>query len=89
MTGLAGAVVLAGYIFVAYGWSQLRGCNASLVDITWPGRYKGCKPDKGSSSSYPKSGNSGDRACPPGSRSVKGRCVPNNSASNPNSGSIA
>ncbi len=46
MTGFAGLIILGGYSVFTFGWSQLHGCNAGFVDLVWPGRYKGCKPDK-------------------------------------------
>ena len=51
MIAVSGAIVIAGYQLVAYGWSQLQGQNAGFFDLLWPGRYKGNTPDKGSATS--------------------------------------
>ena len=47
MLAVGALVALAGYTLVAYGWSQVRGCNAGLFDVVWPGRFHGCNPDTG------------------------------------------
>ena len=51
MVGLGFGLFLAGYSLAAYGWSQVRGCNSGLVGIVWPGSFKGCNADSGSTSS--------------------------------------
>ena len=33
MVGAAGLVVFLGYAVLAYGWQQVRGCNAGLIDM--------------------------------------------------------
>lgn len=58
MVGLAGSIVFIGYTLMAYGWSQIRGSNAGLFDITWPGRFKGANPDTAAASSGGGGGNS-------------------------------
>lgn len=30
---------------LTYGWSQIRGSNASLVSLVWPGSFQGAQPD--------------------------------------------
>ena len=45
MVGVAFGVLFAGYTLFVYGLSQVRGCNAGLLDVLWPGRYTGCHPD--------------------------------------------
>lgn len=39
-----------GYWVMTYGIATVRGCNVTLVQIGWPGRYTGCHPDVGSNS---------------------------------------
>lgn len=41
MVGLGIGVFFAGYGLLAYGWSQIHGANASLIEVIWPGSYKG------------------------------------------------
>lgn len=53
MVGLGFGVIVAGFSLAGYGWSQLRGCNASFVSLIWPGSYKGCNPDSGTTSATP------------------------------------
>ena len=48
MVGLGFGLLLGGYTLLAYGWSQVRGCNAGLAGLIWPGAFKGCNPDSGS-----------------------------------------
>lgn len=43
---LLGFTGYASYSLFTFGLSQIRGCNAGLVEISIPGRYKGCNPDK-------------------------------------------
>lgn len=50
MVGLGIGVFFVGYSVLAYGWSQLRGCNAGFFDLIWPGRFTGCNPDTGGGS---------------------------------------
>ena len=38
-------VALLGYSVFDYGLSQVRGCNASFVDMIWPGRNPQCNGD--------------------------------------------
>ena len=47
MIGLGFGVFFAGYTLLAYGWSQLRGCNASFISLAWPSPngFPGCNPD--------------------------------------------
>ena len=45
MIGLGFGVFFAGYTLLAYGFSQLRGCNAGFIDLVIPGRYSTCNPD--------------------------------------------
>ena len=45
MVGIGLGILFMGYWIGAYGWSQIRGCNAGIVDLIIPGRYKGCAPD--------------------------------------------
>lgn len=46
MIGVGFGVFFAGYSLLVYGWSQLRGRNASLVSLVWPGSYRGDFPDQ-------------------------------------------
>lgn len=41
MTGLLGALVAwAGYLFVTYGWSEIRGGTNGLGEMAWPGKWQ-------------------------------------------------
>jgi hypothetical protein len=45
----------------AYGWSQVRGCNAGFLSLIWPfasAGFNGCQPDSGGSSNPPAAYNS-------------------------------
>ncbi len=44
MIGLGFGVFFAGYTLLAYGWSQVRSSNATLVQLVWPGSYKNIAP---------------------------------------------
>lgn len=49
MIGIGFALLFGGYSVLAYGWSQVRGCNAGVLEVIWPFTgYRGCKPDSGS-----------------------------------------
>lgn len=48
MIGLGFGLLGASYWLATYGWSQVRGCNAGFVSLGWPGSFKGCNPDAGS-----------------------------------------
>ena len=47
MIGLGFGVFFVGYTLLTYGWSQLRGCNASFISLAWPSPngFQGCNPD--------------------------------------------
>ena len=45
MVGLGFGLGFGGYLLLTYGWSQLRGCNASFVSLAWPNSFNGCNPD--------------------------------------------
>ena len=45
MVAVSGGLLFAGYTLVVYGWSQVNHGNAGLLDILWPGRYKGNPQD--------------------------------------------
>ena len=47
MVGLGFGVFFGGYLLLSYGWSQLRGCNASFISLAWPSPngFQGCNPD--------------------------------------------
>lgn len=50
MIGIAGAVFFFGYWIIAYGNSQVRGCNTGFVELAVPGRYTGdCQQDQDAS----------------------------------------
>ena len=51
MIGLGFVVLFGGYAVMTYGWSQLRGSNASFVSLVWPGSFKGASADTGGASS--------------------------------------
>lgn len=51
MLGVGFATIFAGYWLLAYGFSQVRGCNAGFFEIVWPGSYGGCKGDQSTNSS--------------------------------------
>lgn len=53
MAGLGFGLFFVGYSLLAYGWSQVRGCNAGLFSLIVPGRFKGCNPDSGESTTKP------------------------------------
>jgi hypothetical protein len=38
---------------LTYGVATVRGCNVTLTQIGWPGKYKGCNPDAPGSVSQP------------------------------------
>jgi uncharacterized membrane protein len=47
MVGIAGVVVWLGYAVFAFGWSQVRGCNAGFLAMISPfGTQPVCAPDK-------------------------------------------
>jgi len=52
MPALAFLVTYAGYWAFAYGLSRVRGCNASFLEIGWPGKFQGCKPDGKTTTGY-------------------------------------
>ena len=52
MPALTFLVTWMGYSLFAYGFSQLRGCNASWKEISWPGKFQGCKPDPKTTTGY-------------------------------------
>ncbi len=41
--------VWTGYWMLTYGVATVRGCNVSLTEIGWPGKYKGCNGDSAAS----------------------------------------
>ena len=48
MVGVAGVAVFLGYAVFAYGWSQVRGCNAGFIDMVAFWRpVPQCNPDSG------------------------------------------
>ena len=48
MVGIAGVVVWLGYAVFAFGWSQVRGCNAGFLAMIDPfGQQPTCNPDTG------------------------------------------
>lgn len=51
MIGLGFGLFFGGYWLSAYAWGQLRSCNAGFVSLGWPGSYKGCNADSGSTPS--------------------------------------
>ena len=51
MVGLGIGVFFAGYTLLSYGWSQIHGANASLIELGWPGSYKGPSLDTGGTAS--------------------------------------
>jgi hypothetical protein len=51
MVGLGIGVFFSGYWLLAYGWSQIHGANASLIELGWPGSYKGPNLDSGTAPS--------------------------------------
>jgi hypothetical protein len=63
MVGLGFALFFGGYSLLAYGFGQLRGCNAGLIGIVWPGSFAGCNPDP------PGSGGGGGTIVSPGAQS--------------------
>lgn len=68
MTGLGFLVFFAGYSFVVYGWSQLRGSNVPLSALVWPGKFTGnLDADKGS----PDSSSSSTNTTPAGAPATK------------------
>lgn len=77
MAGLGFIGLGVGYWLLAYGWSQIRSCNAGFFEIGWPGAFKGCNPDNPQGSANgpppgkPSVGNSnptGPIAASPGSK---------------------
>lgn len=47
MIGVAGVVVWLGYAVFAFGWSQVRHCNAGFFAMLNPfGAQPGCNPDQ-------------------------------------------
>jgi hypothetical protein len=40
-----------GYWMLTYGVATVRGCNVTLTEIGWPGKFQGCTPDGGSGGS--------------------------------------
>jgi hypothetical protein len=53
MVGLGIGIFFSGYWLLAYGWSQIHGANASLIQLGWPGSYKGPSLDVGTAPSTP------------------------------------
>ncbi len=48
MVGLGFGVLFSGYVLLTYGWSQIRGSNATMVQLVWPGSFQNvAKPDSG------------------------------------------
>lgn len=48
MVGVAGVVIWMGYAVFAYGWSQVRGCNAGFLNMINPfAAQPQCSPDTG------------------------------------------
>jgi uncharacterized membrane protein len=90
MVGIAGVVVWLGYAVFAFGWSQVRGCNAGFLAMLSPfGAQPVCNPDgpaakdqstptkitaKSSSANMKKYGT----PCPPGKAwdALTAQCVP-------------
>lgn len=49
MGALTFGLTYVGYWLLAYGVATVRGCNVTLVQIGWPGRFAGCNSDSGGS----------------------------------------
>jgi|GEM_PF-3267760 uncharacterized membrane protein len=57
MVGIAGVVVWLGYAVFAFGWSQVRGCNAGFLAMLSPfGTQPVCNADPAPSNVAPTSG---------------------------------
>lgn len=61
MIGVGIGLFFGGYTLLAYGWSQIHGANASVVQLVWPGSYQGPNLDAGSSTAS-KSGVTAEQA---------------------------
>lgn len=78
MIGLGFGVFGVGYWILAYGWSQLNGCNAGFFDIGWPGQFKGEMKDGAAPASSGKS-----PAPAPGPKVIKPKVAPDGGVSRP------
>lgn len=67
MVGLGIGVFFAGYALLAYGWSQIHGANATLVQLSWPGSYQGPNLDPPGAPS-PAPGTTGSTQFTPGTK---------------------
>lgn len=95
VTLIGSAIGWGGYLLIAYGWSQVRGCNIGLRDLAWPGRTIACNPDtpRGAQTSGPGSNTipppaKNKNALPPANKNpAKGGkgVAPGSATGNPNS----
>lgn len=77
MIAIAGGVTFLGYWLFCYGLSQVRGCNAGMIALVWPGRFSGCDPDTGGGQKSSSGGAVNNGKCGAGFvPDAAGNCIP-------------